>query len=218
GIVCARPRYAATSFRSRGTDSDRTTSSRILAGLRPGASQSAPGRRRSDDYFFTPRSASASLALARESACLPLSCRLCASLSLATAPFTLGSFWSIFAAASRPSLITFGHELASATPLVSARLTATAVTVRSFLIRNSPPRDTRGFYQQSTADRLRRFPRRRFRRLGLRSRRRMEVLVDPLRHLRRDLRHGGQLGHRRLASQNQVQNLTSLVMDPLRRS
>src|SRR5207248_9615797 len=151
GIVCARPRYAATSFRSRGTDSDRTTSSRILAGLRPGASQSAPGRRRSDDYFFTPRSASASLALARESACLPLSCRLCASLSLATAPFTLGSFWSIFAAASRPSLITFGHELASATPLVSARLTATAVTVRSFLIRNSPPRDTRGFYQQSTA-------------------------------------------------------------------
>src|SRR6267143_2926438 len=86
-------------------------------------------------YFFTPRSASASLALARDSACLPPSCRPWASSSLATAPFTLGSFLSIFAAASRPSLMTFGQELARATPLVSARLTATAVTVRSFFMR-----------------------------------------------------------------------------------
>src|SRR2546429_6974314 len=85
--------------------------------------------------FFTPRSASASLALASDSACLPPSCRPWASSSLATAAFTLGSFLSIFAAASRPSLMTFGQELARATPLVSARLTATAVTVRSFFMR-----------------------------------------------------------------------------------
>src|SRR3989440_12592188 len=82
-------------------------------------------------YFFTPRSASASLALAIDSACLPPSCRPWASSSLATAPFTLGSFLSIFAAASRPSLMTFGQELARATPLVRARLTATAMTFRS---------------------------------------------------------------------------------------
>src|SRR5947207_14156663 len=93
-----------------------------------------PGQLSSDGYFFTPRSASASLALASDSACLPPSCRLWASSSLATAPFTLGSLLSIFAAASRPSLMTFGQELARATPLVSARLTATAMTVRSFFM------------------------------------------------------------------------------------
>ena len=49
------------------------------------------------------------------------------------------------AAASRPSLMTFGQELASATPLVSARLTATAMTVRSFLIRTHPLVTQRGF-------------------------------------------------------------------------
>src|SRR5260370_15911913 len=96
---------------------------------------SPPALRRSSCYFFPPRSARASLALASEWACLPPSCRLWASSSLATAPFTLGSFLSIFAAASRPSLMTFGQELARATPLVSARLTATAVTVRSFFMR-----------------------------------------------------------------------------------
>src|SRR3989442_7777641 len=88
--------------------------------------------------FFTPRSARASLALAIESACLPPSCSFWASSSLATAAFTLGSSAFILAAASRPSLMIFGQELASATPLVSARLTATAVTVRSFLIWTHP--------------------------------------------------------------------------------
>src|SRR2546427_6020357 len=88
--------------------------------------------------FFTPRSARASLALAIESACLPPSCSFWASSSLATAAFTLGSSAFIVAAASRPSLMIFGQELASATPLVSARLTATAVTVRSFLIWTHP--------------------------------------------------------------------------------
>src|SRR2546428_7393733 len=88
--------------------------------------------------FFTPRSARASLALAIESACLPPSCSFWASSSLATAAFTLGSSPFILAAASRPSLMIFGQELASATPLVSARLTATAVTVRSFLIWTHP--------------------------------------------------------------------------------
>src|SRR2546422_10348452 len=88
--------------------------------------------------FFTPRSARASLALAIEAACLPPSCSFWASSSLATAAFTLGSSAFIVAAASRPSLMIFGQELASATPLVSARLTATAVTVRSFLIWTHP--------------------------------------------------------------------------------
>src|SRR5436309_878689 len=97
-----------------------------------------PGQLPNRYCFFTPRSARASLALAIESACLPPSCSFWASSSLATAAFTLGSSAFIVAAASRPSLMIFGQELASATPLVSARLTATAVTVRSFLIWTHP--------------------------------------------------------------------------------
>src|SRR5919108_3003889 len=190
--------------------SGRVVNTRTLSSGRAatGMSNSAPSLRpiqlccivmtRSGQPGSRSHQSSASLALASESACLPLSCRVCASFSLATAPFTFGSFWSIFAAASRPSLITFGHELASAAPFVSARLTATAVTVRNFLIRNSPPRDTGEFYQHSTADRLLRFPRGRFRRVDIRGGRRMEVVVNPLGHLRRHLRHGGELGHRRL--------------------
>src|SRR5207253_7632216 len=85
-------------------------------------------------YFFTPRSAAASLASLSDSACLPPSWSFYASSSLATAAFTFGSSAFIFAAASRPSLITFGHELANAAPAVKASATATVVTATSFLM------------------------------------------------------------------------------------
>src|SRR5688500_20298351 len=72
------------------------------------------------NYFFsagfTPRSASASFAVFSESACLPPSCCFCASSSFAVACFTFWSSVFFLAAASRPSLMTFGHELVNAEP------------------------------------------------------------------------------------------------------
>src|SRR4030095_6054384 len=98
-------------------------------------------------YFFTPRSAAASLASLSESACLPPSWSFCASSSLATAAFTFGSSAFIFAAASRVSLITFGHELANAALAVKASATATAVTAMSFLMCCHPPPEPVGSRQ-----------------------------------------------------------------------
>src|SRR6185503_3197026 len=91
--------------------------------------------RRHVPYFLTPRSARASFALAIDSECLPPSCSFCASSSFATAPFTFGSSAFILAAASRPSLMIFGQELAIAAPAVNTRLTATAIATIAFFIR-----------------------------------------------------------------------------------
>src|SRR5262249_5449674 len=90
--------------------------------------------------YFTPRSALASLAVAMESVCLPASWSFCASSSLASACFTLGSLAFILAAAPRPCLISTGQLLARATPLVTARPSATVVTAMSFFIVLSPLR------------------------------------------------------------------------------
>src|SRR5262244_1658164 len=99
-------------------------------GGRPGATLAAAEA----SYFLTPRSVSASLAFAIDSLCLPPSWSFCASSSLATAPLTFGSSAFILAAASRPSLMSLGQELASATPPVNARVTATAVATIAFFI------------------------------------------------------------------------------------
>src|SRR5689334_2752193 len=114
------------------------------------------------DYFLMPRSDRASLALAMDSLCLPSSCSFWASSSLATAPFTFGSSAFILAAASRPSLMSFGHELAIATP-VNARLTATIIATIVFFMLWSPPLGARLSRQGSalaplTAGRSRGFP------------------------------------------------------------
>src|SRR5918996_6134197 len=88
------------------------------------------------DYFL--RSATASLALASDSACLPPSCSFWASSSFATAALTFGSSAFILAAASRPSLMTLGQELAIATPPVNATVTATAIATIACFIGMSP--------------------------------------------------------------------------------
>src|SRR5256886_12392847 len=93
----------------------------------------------------------------------------------------------------------FGQELAIAAP-VNARLTTTAIATIAFFILSSPPLRARLFRQGSalgplTAYRPHGFPRG----LGVRRRRapcrRMKVLVDALRELRRHLGHRRQLGH-----------------------
>src|SRR3989449_4982353 len=137
----ARDRRPAGGPMCAGRRDGRVAACRVAARYWNGGPRRAPhtpGQLPNRYCFFTPRSARASLALAIESACLPPSCSFWASSSLATAAFTLGSSAFIVAAASRPSLMIFGQELASATPLVTARLTATALTVRTFLIWTHP--------------------------------------------------------------------------------
>src|SRR5881394_64605 len=57
-----------------------------------------------------------------------------------TAFFTFSLFASIFAAASRPCLMSVGHIIPIAVPAVNVRPTTTAVTAMSFFMRVSPPR------------------------------------------------------------------------------
>src|SRR5512144_663382 len=134
-----------------------------------------------------PSRACASSALLTASACLPSLCSFWASSSLAVACFSFGSSDFIFAAASRPSLIIAGHLNASAGPAAMATIATAAHRVISFFI-HSPPLGPAGI------DSLTLLLGDRFRRGG-----RMEVVVDPLRQLRRHLRHRRELGNARLA-------------------
>src|SRR3990172_2770103 len=104
-----------------------------------GRERSAPPRSLPEVYFFaTPSVSSAWLATLTASSCFACLWSPSASLSLASAPLTFASFAFIFAAASRPCLISFGHWNACAAPALSTSA-ATAITTVSFFI-PSPPR------------------------------------------------------------------------------
>src|SRR2546423_12027119 len=141
-----------------------------------------------DDYFLTPSAASASFASATDSACFPSLWSPSALSSMAVAFFTFSSFASIFAAASRPCLISVGHWNASAVPALTASAVITAVAAMSFLMGQSPP-SVPSLADRSTA----------IAPVGVRRPPTTGVLVDSLSELGRHLRHRRELGDRGLA-------------------